>query len=77
VKNTAQSAFAQNLSPVPGPDDFALLIDRGFCGIHVDTRGMSDQLAQRTTTELEALLGKPVATGMDNEWQMYSLRQGQ
>jgi hypothetical protein len=38
---------------------------------------MSHQLAQRTTTELEALLGKPVATGMDNEWQMYSLRQGQ
>jgi hypothetical protein len=77
VKNTTQSAFAQNLSPVPGPDDFALLIDRGFCGIHVDTRGMSDQLAQRTTTELGALLGKPVATGMDNEWQMYSLQQGQ
>ena len=77
VKNTAQGEFAQSLGPVPGPDDFTLLRDRGFCGIHVDTRGMSDQLASRTTTELGVLLGEPVATGMDNEWKTYSLRQGQ
>jgi hypothetical protein len=77
VKNTAQGEFAQSLGPVPGPDDFTMLRDRGFCGIHVDTRGMSDQLASRTTTELGVLLGEPVATGMDNEWKTYSLRQGQ
>lgn len=77
VKNTSQGAFSQRLGPVPGPDDFALLRARGFCGIHVDTRGMSEQLAARTTTELGALLGDPVATGMDNEWKTYSLRQGQ
>ncbi|MDP2014994.1 MAG: hypothetical protein Q8L05_12275 [Actinomycetota bacterium] len=48
------------------------LKEKGFCAVHVDTRGFNQP--EVITDELKTLFGKPVATGLDERWQLYRIK---
>lgn len=73
VKSTDAGVWAAQLPQVPKTDQVGRLREVGFCAIHVDTRGFTDQELPRVTGELERRYGAPVATGFDGEWLLYSI----
>ena len=63
IKSTEASAWAAALPEIPTDSDIANLIQAGFCGIHLDTKGYVPVAAERIKTELTTRLGAPIATG--------------
>jgi hypothetical protein len=49
------------------------LREAGFCAVHVDTRGFTNDELPRVLRELEVRYGAPVAMGFDGEWLLYSI----
>ncbi|MDD2818535.1 MAG: hypothetical protein PHN51_07030 [Candidatus Nanopelagicales bacterium] len=47
------------------------LKDKGFCAVHLDTRGFEDP--QAIETQLSTLFGKPVVIDLDGRWQLYKI----
>lgn len=48
------------------------LKDKGFCAVHLDTRGFEDP--QAVETQLTTLFGDPVVTDLDGRWQLYKIK---
>lgn len=74
VKNTKQSQWLASLPWMIMDKQIAELRQRGFCGIHIDTGGFTPEKTQKLTGFLDVFLGKPVTSGDDGAWLMYSLR---
>ena len=73
VKNTDASVWAAQLPNVPNDAQSALLRDGGFCAIHLDTRGLDAPSKIATRANLIERFGVPVATGLNDKWELYSL----
>ncbi len=73
VKSTDAGVWAAQLPQVPTAEQVELLRGAGFCAIHVDARGFSDDELPSVTKELTDRYGAPVATGFDGEWLLYSI----
>ena len=73
VKTTDAGVWAAQLPQVPTTDQVARLREAGFCAMHVDARGFTDEELPRVTGELERRYGAPVATGFEGEWLLYSI----
>lgn len=73
VKNTDASTWAAQLPQVPTDSQVELLRGAGFCAIHVDTRGYSDEAATAVRTDLSERFGEPVATGFKGAWELYDI----
>ena len=52
------------------------LVAGGFCGIHVDRRGLTASESVQVAKRLSTLLGPPVATGHGGDWSVYALPAG-
>ncbi|MDO8733483.1 MAG: hypothetical protein Q7L55_13075 [Actinomycetota bacterium] len=63
-----QLAFTDGVSGFHIPE----LKEKGFCAIHLDTRGYEQP--EVISGQLENLFGKPVATGLDGKWKLYRIR---
>ena len=63
-------ADIQGFPARPALDQFT---DLGFCGVHVDMRGIEEERRDRFTANLEANLGSPIATGREGEWLLFAL----
>ncbi|CAB4913291.1 unannotated protein [freshwater metagenome] len=48
------------------------LKDKGFCAVHLDTRGFEDP--QAIEGQLSNLFGNPVVTDLDGRWKLYKIR---
>ena len=48
----------------------------GFCGIHVDRRGLTAGENEQVAKRLSTRLGPPVATGHAGDWSVYALPAG-
>ena len=48
------------------------LKDKGFCAVHLDTRGFEDP--QAIEGQLTNLFGNPVVTDLDGRWQLYKIK---
>ena len=57
----------------PAPQALDQFTDLGFCGVHVDIRGIEQDRRERFLTNLEANLGASVATGREGEWLLFEL----
>ena len=73
MKNTDADVWSAQLPQVPTEEQVSWLRAAGFCAIHVDARGFSDEELPAVTAELEARFGEPVATGFDGDWLLFSL----
>lgn len=74
VKNTSASTQFAQMGDVPTSADIANLRNTGFCAIHVDRRGIEDNVWTFMQIDLTSALGEPVAVGNDGLWQLYDLR---
>lgn len=74
VKNTAASTQFARMGDVPTGADIENLRNAGFCAIHVDRRGVAENVWTFMQIDLSTALGEPVAVGDDGLWQMYDLR---
>jgi hypothetical protein len=73
VKSTDSGVWAAQLPQVPTTEQVLRLREAGFCAIHIDTRGYTANEVPRVTAELERRYGAPVATGFEDEWQLYAI----
>jgi phosphoglycerol transferase len=73
IKYTPDSVLQEAIANAVEPGEVPLLLDAGFCAVHVDTRGYTAQEVTTLTADLQALLGEPVATGRDDTWIAYAL----
>jgi len=74
VKNTTASEQLARIGAVPNAADLENLRNAGFCAIHVDRRGIADNVWTFMQIDLATALGDPVAVGNDGLWQLYDLR---
>lgn len=54
--------------------DVERLRDLGFCGVHVDLRGIRKPNRAEALENLQFQLGEPVATGREGDWLLYSIQ---
>ncbi|WP_158372184.1 hypothetical protein [Cellulosimicrobium cellulans] len=73
IKATPDSALPEEIGSRVEPEELDELRDTGFCAVHVDWRGYTAEEAVAVRTELDALLGDPVATGHGDDWSAYAL----
>ena len=73
MKGTVASAWQRALGDSIDRADVPALEAAGFCAVHVDRRAYSAADADQVTGGLAALLGAPVATGLDGNWVAYQL----
>ena len=73
MKQTRDSQWAAALGAAIDPAAVANLVAGGFCGIHVDRRGLTADEESALSARLTDLLGPPVATGYGGNWTMYAL----
>jgi hypothetical protein len=73
MKNTTASAWQVALGDDVDPDDVPSLVAGGFCAVHVDLGGYTQEDGGSLTYDLGRLLGEPVATGLDGQWLAYEL----
>ena len=73
MKGTLAAAWQASLGDDIDAGDVPNLVAGGFCAVHVDRRGYTDEDAAVLTDQLTRLLGAPVATGLDGEWSAYAL----
>jgi len=76
MKGTVDAAWQESLGNDIDASAVADLEAGGFCAVHVDRRGYSDEDADRMLADLTSLLGAPVATGFDGNWLTFALPQG-
>ena len=72
MKGTVASEWQRALGSIDA-SAVANLVAGGFCGIHVDRRGLTPDEQTRISAQLSALLGPPVATGHGGDWSAYAL----
>ena len=73
MKGTIDSEWARVLDSDIDASAIAELKAGGFCGIHVDRRGLTAEENTTLSARLVALLGAPVATGHFGDWSAYRL----
>ncbi len=73
VKNTVASVWAAQLPELPTDAQVELLRGAGFCGLHLDTRAFISERLPDLRANLSARFGPPVATGYDDQWELYAL----
>ena len=73
MKGTLDSEWARVLDSDIDAKAVAELKAGGFCGIHVDRRGLTADENRELSARLVALLGAPVATGHFGDWSAYRL----
>ena len=70
---TEADSVTADIRGFPDPSALAAYEDLGFCGVHVDIRGIDEDRRERLLTTLESQLGGPVATGHEGDWFLFSL----
>lgn len=73
MKNTRASQWARQLGDDLTPEVIDQLRRAGFCAVHVDRRGYTDQTWAPLTDRLTQLLGPPILTGHNGDWWAYRL----
>lgn len=73
MKGTVDSQWLQGLESSIDSDAIEHLREGGFCAIHVDARGYTAEDAARIVSELSILLGRPVATGLEGNWNAFRI----
>ena len=73
VKNTDASAPLEDLGNRQPPGQVRAPVAQGFCAIHLDRRGFTDQAWTWVTNDMRLQFGPPVATGRDGIWETYAL----
>lgn len=71
VKHTQASDWAARMSDHITPADLLALYEGGFCGVHLDTSGYTRAGRDGVERRLEQVLGLPVVTAHDGQWQFY------
>ena len=74
IKLTDSGIWSGQLPDVPNDDQVALLRGAGFCAIHVDRRGWSDDQAAMVITNLTDRFGPPLASANKGDWEMFDIR---
>jgi len=74
VKNTDAAIWSAQLPELPTDEQVAQLRAGGFCGIHLDTRAFIAERLPQITGNLQGRFGEPVATGFDEEWLLFDIR---
>jgi hypothetical protein len=75
VKNTDAGIWSAQMPSLPTDEQVSLLRAGGFCAIHVDTRGYISEQLPALTGNLESRFGEPTATGFDDTWLLFDIRQ--
>jgi phosphoglycerol transferase len=73
IKGTVGSEWQSSLGSDIDASAVSNLVAGGFCGIHVDRRGLTPDEQVAVSARLVALLGEPVATGHSGDWAAYAL----
>jgi hypothetical protein len=73
IAGTRDALLPEEIGSTVEPDEVGELEDAGFCAVQVDWRGYAPEDVESVQDELEALLGKPVATGRSGSWAAYAL----
>lgn len=73
MKGTTGSEWQRVLGSDIDASAVSDLVAGGFCGIHVDRRGLTTSEDAQVTKRLSTLLGPPVATGHEGDWAAYAL----
>ncbi|WP_449514056.1 hypothetical protein [Cellulomonas sp.] len=73
MKGTIASAWQKTLGDRIDNSDIGELQAAGFCAIHVDKRGYTAGDADHLLGNLSTLLGIPVASGANGDWQAFAL----
>jgi len=73
MKDTIGSEWQRVLDSDIDASAVSDLVAGGFCGIHVDRRGLTPDEDAQLSARLTALLGGPVATGHGGDWVAYAL----
>lgn len=73
MKGTLRSEWERVLGSDIDASAVSDLVAGGFCGIHVDRRGLTTEENTEVSARLVALLGAPVATGHSGDWTAYAL----
>lgn len=76
VKYTPASIWAAQLPQAPTDEQVALLRGAGFCAIDVDFRGYISEQATPLFDDLSRRFGAPVATGLEESWQLFRIPDG-
>ena len=77
IKLTDAGIWSGQLPDVPNDDQVALLRGAGFCAIHVDRRGWSEEDAAMVVTNLTDRFGQPIATANEGDWIMFDIRDAE
>ena len=75
VKNSEAAEPLKGLGNRFSSTQVQALEDRGFCAIHVDRRGFTDQAWTWVSMGLTEQFGPPVAVGADGDWETFAFRQ--
>lgn len=73
MKGTLGSEWQRVLASDIDKSTVSDLVAAGFCGIHVDRRGLTADEDVKLANRLKALLGAPVANGLGTVWVAYAL----
>jgi len=73
MKGTRASEWQRVLGSEINASAVSDLVTGGFCGIHVDRRGLTTGEDIQVTKRLTTLLGPPVATSHGGDWVAYAL----
>lgn len=73
MKNTEDSVWLEQIGSEVDASEVKSLTEAGFCAVHVDWRGYTDEERATLAPQVQALLGAPVATGLGGLWEAYRL----
>ena len=73
VAFTQADSVLADIQGFPDPQALTQLTDLGFCGVHVDIRGIAEDRRERFLDNLEVNLGAPVASGRQGDWLLFAL----
>ena len=70
-----RGGLAKSIGNEISDTELALLQENGFCGIHVDYRGIDPSLRDKLRVEFNDKFGNPKAKGLDGNWSFWSLSE--
>ncbi|GAA1405593.1 hypothetical protein [Oerskovia paurometabola] len=73
MKETPDSVWLEQLGADIDASELPELSEAGFCAVHVDWRGYSDEDAAAFAASIQQLLGPPVAVGHGGDWSAFPL----
>ncbi len=76
VKYTSAGLWQMRLGNDVTPSAVTALREVGFCGVHLDLRGLDRADVAPTIDALTTLLGPPAATGHGGDWLYFRIRGG-